>query len=921
METHKTLKLSDVKNGSDLMYVAETQMKSTENHDRKEVDIRPDLCFAVQETPEKKDDRDQKLTDDQKLGKKTIKTFTDSENSVPDKGFKSEEVTMQKIHPEKDDSKSYSGEEHPMTVKRNDPIWMTEDSDVGIEEIEASDFRDMTKKPFACRNLDNEEFDEAKELKIGITYVHNNTCDRTFFENLPNGKTFLVESDSADCICVRQKRRVVEILNKTFKLISLRGTAALTDRAAYDPIYSIFIQCIQLIGSEHMGLWIENIKVLLEVTSVAEGKRCYICVHQAFFLIVQSERGVVLWLHTMRAFILVLLSPSLNMITIVYCQLLSTMTHIMRTFNISTFIIKSCDLIVLPFWDSVKREDSTADLKRKRHPDIKRKFGEDQNESSSDLKLDHFTSKKMNSHRSRIWNDDMNKMNSQMTGRKGHYGFILELDDIISFMKPYELHDFLWHLCSFVQNKSFVYVSELVPRHFIRQNRNYDSENSRITTFPVNFENRVGLAHAGFVYDFERDIVVCPWCDVLVDTHNLAEDPVNWHSPTCEFRVINHEIHIPVIGAISSPPTTVENHGAGQVNDQNVPSASQITDGQVIISNSSSIISQEPHTGMRVVPNAAIPAAVLNVLPALSQPDSRQSFHRDESNLTSDRSSYNLPSSDIRTRYEEAYGLQNEMGTYVSSLYLPPVTPYTAGEQPFQRAVPISAQEEQPHADKLNLHKGGGDARSLELLAIESLSETLRNALGGNDDTVEGSSGRGEIETRVDETSIQESCLADTIFVKEPPPKYPEFAERSRRLYSFKEWPAKLPQKPEEMAECGFYYTGQEDIVQCFYCGGGLKQWQSDDDPWIEHIRWYPNCSYVHKKKGREFVISQQAAKIANIIAARTEGSEENESSENNVLESADDQNEETEEGTTEHEAVTYTEVIREHQELCDATF
>lgn len=40
----------------------------------------------------------------------------------------------------------------------------------------------------------------------------------------------------------------------------------------------------------------------------------------------------------------------------------------------------------------------------------------------------------------------------------------------------------------------------------------------------------------------------------------------------------------------------------------------------------------------------------------------------------------------------------------------------------------------------------------------------------------------------------------------------------------------------------------------CFYCGQGLRDWEDDDDPWIEHGRWSPTCSYVLLSKGKQFV-------------------------------------------------------------------
>lgn len=30
--------------------------------------------------------------------------------------------------------------------------------------------------------------------------------------------------------------------------------------------------------------------------------------------------------------------------------------------------------------------------------------------------------------------------------------------------------------------------------------------------------------------------------------------------------------------------------------------------------------------------------------------------------------------------------------------------------------------------------------------------------------------------------------------------------------------------------------------------------WEKDDDPWVEHARWSPDCSFVILNKGKQFV-------------------------------------------------------------------
>lgn len=49
----------------------------------------------------------------------------------------------------------------------------------------------------------------------------------------------------------------------------------------------------------------------------------------------------------------------------------------------------------------------------------------------------------------------------------------------------------------------------------------------------------------------------------------------------------------------------------------------------------------------------------------------------------------------------------------------------------------------------------------------------------------------------------------------------------------------------ESFAEAGFFYSGRDNVVICFYCNGALHQWGENDNPKIEHARWFPHCTYA----------------------------------------------------------------------------
>uniref|UniRef100_A0A8C3TA55 BIR protein n=1 Tax=Chelydra serpentina TaxID=8475 RepID=A0A8C3TA55_CHESE len=72
------------------------------------------------------------------------------------------------------------------------------------------------------------------------------------------------------------------------------------------------------------------------------------------------------------------------------------------------------------------------------------------------------------------------------------------------------------------------------------------------------------------------------------------------------------------------------------------------------------------------------------------------------------------------------------------------------------------------------------------------------------------------------------------------------------RVKTFINWPTRIPVRPEQLANAGFYYVGRNDDVKCFCCDGGLRCWESGDDPWIEHAKWFPRCGYLLRIKGRD---------------------------------------------------------------------
>lgn len=85
-------------------------------------------------------------------------------------------------------------------------------------------------------------------------------------------------------------------------------------------------------------------------------------------------------------------------------------------------------------------------------------------------------------------------------------------------------------------------------------------------------------------------------------------------------------------------------------------------------------------------------------------------------------------------------------------------------------------------------------------------------------------------------------------------PMKPKYSTLDARVRTFENWPIPQIQKPEILAEAGFYFTRPDDQVRCFHCNGGLRSWQKEDDPWFEHAKWFPQCNFVRLVKGVTYV-------------------------------------------------------------------
>jgi hypothetical protein len=93
-------------------------------------------------------------------------------------------------------------------------------------------------------------------------------------------------------------------------------------------------------------------------------------------------------------------------------------------------------------------------------------------------------------------------------------------------------------------------------------------------------------------------------------------------------------------------------------------------------------------------------------------------------------------------------------------------------------------------------------------------------------------------------------------------PAHPTMAEISHREATFTKctWTTNSP-SVENLVRAGFFCPGVENTVTCFYCSGSLHKWGPNDNPMIEHARWFPNCTYAKHLCGNNLYEKIQMSK------------------------------------------------------------
>ncbi|CAF4887620.1 unnamed protein product [Rotaria sp. Silwood1] len=115
------------------------------------------------------------------------------------------------------------------------------------------------------------------------------------------------------------------------------------------------------------------------------------------------------------------------------------------------------------------------------------------------------------------------------------------------------------------------------------------------------------------------------------------------------------------------------------------------------------------------------------------------------------------------------------------------------------------------------------------------------------------------------------------------------FIEIPKRHATFANWSKEPLPAVDDLVRAGFFYTGNKTIVTCCYCNGSLQNWGANDNPTIEHARWFPHCAYAKQLCGDDLYRKIQESKRAAQERARANDPTSNPNPNNQKLQITDE--------------------------------
>ena len=105
----------------------------------------------------------------------------------------------------------------------------------------------------------------------------------------------------------------------------------------------------------------------------------------------------------------------------------------------------------------------------------------------------------------------------------------------------------------------------------------------------------------------------------------------------------------------------------------------------------------------------------------------------------------------------------------------------------------------------------------------------------------------GELRFCENSYRVSLTCLSPNMQNTQVNFNFNEYKDYEKRLESFVNWPGSQVVNPEQLAEAGWFYTGQDDRVQCPWCRGRVYNWVRGDTALGEHKRHFPSCPFINK--------------------------------------------------------------------------
>ena len=362
-------------------------------------------------------------------------------------------------------------------------------------------------------------------------------------------------------------------------------------------------------------------------------------------------------------------------------------------------------------------------------------------------------------------------------------------------------------------------------------------------TFPLLSKARpIHLAKFGFFYTGRGETVECFSCKVRHSDWTETDKVFEVHrriSPSCRFIHNEDDTNVPI-----TPPHGSEGNSSEVLENQNSPNTESNGSGtaqrDVQTTDGSQNTSRRSHLDGNVLPgNLLQNTQNANLDPA--GPDQGhwgqgQSQIRGESDpAIASLSIYNRPQSSGTPSHSSLNSTNQSSSQSPNS----PVSSLTNTNNSNRTGLSIQTSTTFPTGTSGSNNQTNDNAASSSSGVNTSPSTTPSTVSTSHPDP----SSRQAVIQRLDPLGIN--------FDR---PRYPAYAILTVRISSFQNWPSHMTQTPRQMAMAGFLYAGYGDYARCFFCGGGLRNWEAGDDPWVEHARWFPRCAFLRQNKGDQFV-------------------------------------------------------------------